>query len=308
MNPSRAILLLLTSIAVFIAMQSLIKATSGHIPPGEAVFFRSFFALPVILGWLGLTGRLATGLRTQNPIGHFWRGLVGTSAMGLSFAALGLLPLPEVTAISYAAPVLTVIFAAMFLGEKVGLVRLSAVAMGLVGVAIILAPRLGSLSGSALDWPEAMGALMALMAATFAAMAKIFLRRLVASEHPATIVFYFSMMSTLLSLTTIPFGWVIPTGREALFLVLAGLAGGLGQGFLTSAYRHADASFIAPFDYASILFALAVGYFVFAEVPTLAMLAGAALVVGAGIWIILRERARGIAHARQRQARTPGAG
>src|SRR6056297_3499588 len=123
-NPLRGIALKIASVCVFVSMASLIKSSADAIPPGQAVFFRSFFAIPVILAWLVMRHDLAHGLETKNPMGHLWRGLVGTSAMGLGFAGLGLLPLPEVTAIGYAAPLLTVIFAAMFLGEPVRLFRL----------------------------------------------------------------------------------------------------------------------------------------------------------------------------------------
>ena len=99
MNPLHGIALKLVSVLLFITMSAMIKATSAHVPPGEAVFFRSFFAIPVILVWLAWRRELSTGLRTKNPFGHFWRGLMGTTAMGLGFAALAYLPLPEVTAI-----------------------------------------------------------------------------------------------------------------------------------------------------------------------------------------------------------------
>jgi len=88
-------------------------------------------------------------------------------------------------------------------------------------------------------------------------------------------------------------------------LILAGLLGGLAQIFLTSAYRFADASVVAPFDYASMLFALIIGYVIFDEVPTGAMLLGAALVIVAGILIILRERHLGIKRGKARALRTP---
>ena len=113
MHPLRGILFKVLSVATFMGMASLIKAASDVVPPGQAVFFRSFFALPIIFGWLALRGELAHGWKTKNPLGHFWRGLVGTSAMGLGFTGLGLLPLPEVTAIGYAAPLLVVVFASM---------------------------------------------------------------------------------------------------------------------------------------------------------------------------------------------------
>ena len=305
MRPLTGIALKLISVMLFITMSSLIKAVADHVPPGESVFFRSFFAIPVILVWLALRGDLRTGLRVRSPMSHFWRGFVGTAAMGMGFAALGLLPLPEVTALSYAAPLLVVIFAAMFLNEQVGAFRIGAVALGLIGVLIVLAPRLTALSGPVVETMQAVGAMLALTGAICAALAQIYVRKLVQSEETSAIVFYFSVTATLLSLLTIPFGWVMPSGPEFGLLVLAGLLGGLGQIFLTSSYRFADASVVAPFDYASILFALGIGYFIFDEVPTGAMLSGAALVIVAGIIIILRERQLGIRRNKARAARTP---
>lgn len=304
-RPLTGIALKITSVTLFITMASLIKATSGHIPPGEAVFFRSFFAIPVILVWLMLRGDLRTGLRVRSPLNHFWRGFVGTAAMGLGFAALGLLPLPEVTALGYAAPLLVVVFAAMFLNEQVGLFRIGAVGLGLAGVLIVLAPRLTALSGPTVETMQAVGATLALTGAICAALAQIYVRKLVQTEETSAIVFYFSVTSTLLSFLTIPFGWVLPSGPEFGLLVLAGLLGGLGQIFLTSSYRFADASVVAPFDYASILLALGIGYFIFDEVPTSAMLTGASLVILAGIIIIWREHQLGIRRNRARSARTP---
>ncbi|THD85109.1 DMT family transporter [Aliigemmobacter aestuarii] len=305
MRPLRGIGLKLASVLVFIVMAAMIKATSAHVPAGQAVFFRSLFAIPVIVTWLALRRELRTGLRTANPMGHVWRGLAGTLAMGLGFAGLGYLPLPEVTAIGYAAPLLTVIFAAMFLGEEVRLFRILSVALGLTGVLIIVSPRLTVLGGDNASHREAFGAMLVLGGAVFAALAQVFVRKLVQVEKTAAIVFYFSLTATVLSLVTLPYGWVVPTPREAAILVAAGLMGGVGQILLTSSYREADASLIAPFDYASMIFALLIGYFVFAEVPTLTMLGGAALVVGAGILIIWRERQLGLERARQRKAMTP---
>jgi drug/metabolite transporter (DMT)-like permease len=304
MRPHRGIAFKLGSVLIFIVMASMIKATAAHVPAGQTVFFRSFFAIPVIVAWLAWRQELGTGLKTRAPMSHVWRGVVGTSAMGLGFAGLGYLPLPEVTAIGYAAPLLTVIFAAMFLGEEVRIFRISAVALGLTGVLIVLAPRL-SLDPGTTDTAETLGAMLVLGGAVFAALAQVFVRKLVMTEQTSAIVFWFSVTAAVLSLVTLPFGWVWPTPGEAALLVGAGLLGGLGQILLTSSYREADASLVAPFDYASMLFALAIGYFVFAEVPTLPMLGGAALIVTAGCLIIWRERKLGLERARQRKAMTP---
>jgi len=304
-RPMRGIGLKVASVLVFISMAALIKASSDHIPPGQAVFFRSLFAIPVIVIWLAWRRELATGLRTVNPVGHVWRGCMGTMAMGLGFAGLGYLPLPEVTAIGYAAPLLTVVFAAMFLGEEVRAFRIGAVILGLIGVLIVLSPRMTALNDGAADTAETLGAVLVLGGAVFAALAQVFVRRLVVQESTSAIVFWFSLTATALSLVTLPFGWVVPAPREAALLVLAGLLGGLGQILLTSSYRNADASVVAPFEYVSMLFALLFGYVFFSEVPSLTMLGGAGLVVIAGMIIIWRERRLGLERAAQRRAMTP---
>jgi len=284
------------SVLVFIVMVSLIKVLADAMPPGQIVFFRSLFAMPVILLWLAPRGEIRERLHTNMPWGHFGRAIVGVLAMGLTFAGLAYLPLPEVTAIGYAAPLLTVIFAAVLLGERVGAYRLGAVILGLSGVLIVLSPRL-SLSAEDFTQGETLGAALVLGGAVFAALAQVFVRKLMTTETTSAIVFWFSATAMALSLLSLPFGWVMPTPSQALILVLVGLLGGLAQVLLTTGFRWADASVVAPFDYVSILFALAIGYWVFAEVPTFTMLCGAALVVFAGMLIIWRERQLALARA-----------
>lgn len=289
-NPFRAIALKLASVVLFVIMAALIKAASAEVPAGQAVFFRAAFAMPVIVLWLVLRHELSTGLRARKPMAHVWRGLIGSTAMGLSFAGLGLLPLSEVKAIQYVMPIFVVILAVLLLGEKVRLVRISAVVMGLVGVLIILSPRLSGISDGTGDASQTLGAVLVLCGSFFAAFAQIHVRRMVKTEETAAIVFWFSLTAASLSLVTLPFGWVMPTPQAMAFLVASGLIGGLGQILLTSAYRFADASIIAPFEYASMIVALVIGYVVFDEYPTVTMLGGAALVIAAGVLIILRER------------------
>ena len=247
-------------------------------------------ALPVIVVWLALRGELRVGLKTQSRSAHVVRGLLGSMAMGMSFAGLAILPLYEVKAIQYVMPLFVVILAAVMLGETVRKVRLAAVGMGMFGVLIILWPRLTSFSGDGVDPRLAFGALVVLTGSLCAAFAQIFVRRMVETERTAAIVFWFSVTASGLSLLTLPFGWAVPSARVASFLIGAGVLGGMGQILLTSSYRYADASIIAPFEYSSMLFAVAIGYAVFDEIPTPAMLAGAALVIAAGVLVILRER------------------
>jgi drug/metabolite transporter (DMT)-like permease len=198
-------------------------------------------------------------------------------------------------------PLFVVVLAAVILGETVRKVRLTAVGMGMVGVLIILWPRLSAFSGSEVDPGLAFGALIVLTGSFCAAMAQVFVRKLVDTEDTAAIVFWFSITASLLSLLTVPFGWRVPSVDAVVWLIGAGLLGGAGQIFLTSAYRYADASVVAPFEYASMLFAVGIGFAVFGEVPTRTMLAGAAIVILAGLLIILREHQLNIRRGKGRR-------
>ena len=289
-------------------MFAFIKATSQDVPAGEAVFFRSLFAVPVLIIWLMVRGDFPATLKAKDPMGHVWRGLMGTCAMACGFLAIGLLPLPEVVAIGYAAPLLVTMLAAMFLGEKIRLVRFSALLLGLFGVMLILSPRLTFLETEVTTRLQTIGALVALMAAMFSALAQVFARKLVATETTGSIVFYFSLMSSFLALLTIPFGWQIPDARATFLLITAGLLGGVGQILLTESYRHAEVAVIAPFEYCSIILALLVGYFVFGELPTGIMMAGVALIIIAGIIIIERERRLGIQRTGKARSTVPNQG
>lgn len=291
-RPGTAIALKLVAVFLFIVMAAMIKQATQDVPAGQAVFFRSIFAMPIIVAWIWYQGELRAALVTQNVTGHVWRGLFGTSAMALTFAGLGLLPLPEVTAIGYATPIFTVVLAALLLGERIRLIRISAVAMGLFGVLIVIWPRL-SIEANSLGAAGTIGALMVLAAALLRSLVQIHIRNLVRTEHTAAIVFYFSLTATALSLLSLPFGWVVPKVVDLSLLIGAGLLGGIAQIMVTSSYRFGAASMLAPFDYASLIFAALIGFVIFDEVPTLTMWIGAALVVLGGILIIWRERQLG---------------
>jgi len=292
------------SVTLFVTMFSCIKAAGDAVPVGEVVFFRSVFALPPILLWVGLRGGLPGMLKTSDPLGHAKRGLAGVSAMTLGFVAIGLLPFSEVIAIGYAAPLFATLLAALILKERLRAYRMMAIALGLVGVLLVLSPRLGLVeSGEAATRLQTLGAFAALAAALLSAFAQVFARRLVATETTASVAFWFTITSTCCALLTSPFGWRVPPPEAALLLVLAGVLGGTGQIFLTESYRHAELAVIAPFDYASILLSLAIGWFVFAEAPTATVLIGAGIVIVAGLIILYRERQLGLALKARAQAR-----
>jgi drug/metabolite transporter (DMT)-like permease len=127
----------------------------------------------------------------------------------------------------------------------------------------------------------------------------------VRTERTPTIVFYFSLSSTVFSLMTVPFGWNAISLTAASMLIAAGLIGGVAQILLTESYRYADVSAVAPFEYTSIIWGTIIGYFFFNEVPNETLLIGTAIVVGAGIFIIYRESRRAVDAGRKDETLTP---
>ena len=303
-RPLLAVALKLGALFLFTSMSALVKALSEDFPPGELVFFRSLFAVPVILIWLIARGELAQGFVVKKPMGHFWRGVLGTAAMGLTFTGLSLLPLPEVTAIGYATPIFTLILAAVMLGERIRMIRIGAVAIGLFGVLVMIWPRLGS---SEMEAAATIGALCVLGATIARAFVQIHIRQLVQVDHPAAIVFYFSMTATFLSGLTVFWGWTMPTWEQAAILITMGLVGGVAQILVTSSYRFGQASMLAPYDYTTMLFAILIGYIWFDELPTLAILIGAALVIAGNVVVIWREHQLGLERGKARSVTDPKA-
>ena len=304
-NPLRGIAMKVLSIMLFITMQSLVKLAGPTVATGEVTFFRSFFALLPILGWLALRGELAGAFRTANPMGHFYRGFVGVSSMGLGFYGIVHLPLPEAIAIGYAMPLFAVVAGAVLLAEDVRRYRWAAVFAGFVGVVVILWPRMTLFDSGELGANEFAGVMAVLFSAALAAVAMVHVRQLVRTEGTPTIVVYFSLSSAIFSLGTLPFGWLWVSWSQAALLICAGFLGGIGQILLTESYRYAEVSTIAPFEYTSIIWGTILGYYLFGDLPGGTLLFGAAIVIGAGIFILYRETRRQIDSGRKDRTLTP---
>ncbi|WP_454917882.1 DMT family transporter [Xanthobacter sediminis] len=301
----KGVLFKLVSAFMFMVMSALIREVGTRVPTGEVVFARSFFALVPLVAWLWWRGNMLAALRTGRPFGHLLRGAIGVCSMFCNFVAVARLPLPDATALSYAAPLVTTLFAALVLSESVGPHRWAAACVGLGGVIVILWPQLASGALAAVltsggDASEtAIGAAFAVVGATTSGVAMIQLRRLTQTEGSGAIVFYFSVWSAIMGLaSSLILGWVWPDPYVATLLVGTGLAGGIGQILLTESYRNADASLIAPFEYTTILWALAIGFFAFGELPSVWTVAGGTIVIGSSAAVLLRERSRGALRTR----------
>jgi drug/metabolite transporter (DMT)-like permease len=284
-SPVKAVILANVAVLVFTLMDGVIKNVSHVFPTGELLFFRNFFACPVILGFMLATGGLR--LATRRWLGHLLRGLFGVGAMYCFFLSYKLLPLSDAIALGLSGPIFLTVLSIPILGEKVGIRRWSAVIVGFLGVLLMTRPGAGTLQ---------IAAFVPLGAAVFYALAMITIRRLSESEPSTTIVFYFTLFATLIALMTTQlstlgpeYEWVWPTGWEWGSVLLIGFMGGVGQLVITYAFRMAPVSLIAPFDYTALVYAFIIGHLWFGEVPDAYLIVGGLLVVLSGIYIIHRE-------------------
>jgi drug/metabolite transporter (DMT)-like permease len=281
-RPFLGMLCKIIAMLMFAIMFAAVRWLGPHFPIGEIVFFRSTLGLPVIVAAAYMSGGLHL-LATKRVDSHALRSIAGVISMYCNFTAYTLLPLADVTAIGFAAPLFIVMLAALFLRERVHIYRWSAVVIGFIGVLVIVGPGARGASGATV------GVMYALTSAALAALAMIFLRRMSAHEHSTAIAFYFMLTAAVIGLFTLPFGWNMPTGPEGWVLIASGVAGGIGQLFLSFSYRYGEASLLAPFDYTAMIWAVLLGYFVFGELPMANVWIGAVIVISAGLLILWRE-------------------
>lgn len=260
---------------------------AGAVPLGEVIFFRGLFAIAPLFVVSFYTHGPRSLIRTAHPWLHLRRSLAGTTGMFLNFAALMRLPLADVTAFSFVAPIFATILAALLLNEKVGAHRAMAVVIGFAGVLMMVEPH-GVLGGFATGSP--LGATMALSAALFSAFVVVFIRQMSATETSEAIVFYFMVICAVAGAVTMIWDFVPLNLMQITWLVACGILGGVGQVCMTYCYRYAEPSFLAPFDYAAMIWAVALGYFIFAEIPESMVLSGAVVVIVSSLYIVWRER------------------
>jgi drug/metabolite transporter (DMT)-like permease len=281
-RPALGIALKLASLVLFSGMTLCVKLLGHATPSGQTIFVRGLISVLVIAVIAWHTGRLHL-LKTSNWRAHALRSLSGTVSMFCLFAAVTMIPLADVTAITFTAPMFLTVLAMVFLGERIHRYRWTALILGFVGVLIMIGPHLSFGSGNSL------GSLAALGAALFAAIAMTSLRAMSGREHAITITFYFSLTFMVCAAATAFQGWPMPTPMQLFLIVLAGLFGVFGQLLMTYSYRYAEASTIAPLEYSSMIMAVILGYLFFSEIPQLSVWIGAPLVILAGLIVLWRE-------------------
>ena len=269
-------------------MMAMVKILDERVPLGQTIFFRALIGLSAVFLVYYLRGEFRQTFTIVSVRRHTGWALSCACAMMLWFTALTLIPLPEATAIGFVVPLITVALAWLVLGERVRVFRWMAVLVGLLGVAIIIWPRIGV--GADYGSSAALGAMVALCSASLWALAQMFLRRLTTTESSGSAVLSFSVATMVLGLASLFWGWVNPAAVEWLAIAVCGLAGGFGQLCIAQSLRYGEASTMAPFEYLTFPVASVVGIVVFNEYPDHSVWLGLPLVVAAGLFVIYRER------------------
>jgi drug/metabolite transporter (DMT)-like permease len=255
-----------------------IRYASKQLHPFEIAFFRNLFGFVFTLPLLARHG--FDILRTQKISLYFMRCAIGIVSMLAGFWAIVNLPLAQAVSLSYSTPLFVTIGAVFFLGEVVRARRWSAVAVGFVGVLLIVRPGHASFTT---------GSLIALLAAAMSGIVAVSIKFLSRTEKPDTIVIYTTMLWVPMSLLPALFFWQTPVGITWLWIVLAGFCGTCGHMFWTRALRLGDASLLAPISFLQMPLVALFGYFLFGEQLDRWTALGAAIIFASNVYIAHRE-------------------
>lgn len=295
----RAGLWVVLASGLFVSMGLIAKILGQRLDSLQVSFARALFGFLLLLPLI-LRERAAL-FATPRWKMHVLRGIFGTLGMICGFYAVTHLPLAEATALGFTRPLFMVVLAALVLHEAVRARRWTATVIGFLGVLVMLRPGAGVVQ---------FAALVALFGALCAATVGILIKQLVESERPAVVLAWLGLVGTIVTGIPAAFVWQWPTLTEIALMIVMGTVGTLSQLCLMRGYRLADASFLAPFDYARLPFAAAFGFLFFSEVPDLWALLGAAIIASSTLYIAYREarlgRPGGPPHSSSRAGPSPG--
>jgi len=276
----QAIGLMLVAVFMMSTMDVGLKMLVAEYSSMQVVFFRCAMSMPVFFIWMVIADRSL--FRTAYLPGHLLRGGLGLAMLYTVGECFRVMQLADAYAIFFAAPLLVTLLSGPMLGEPAGVVRTVAALVGFGGVLIVLQP-------SGAGW-HGYGALMALLATLFYALTVILLRKLGARDRTLTIAFWFVLVVGIGSgLAAIPNWQPVNWARDWPWLLVVGITGTFGQILLTAAFRRASPAVVAPFDYVHLLWAVLYGYWFWSYLPAGRTWAGAAVIIGSGLFVLYRE-------------------
>ena len=268
----------IASVACFAMMDASVKWLDMF-PVGQVLFSRFFFGLIPIL-MLVPRGEFKTFYKTSRPKLHAFRAITGTLAIIALFIALREIPLADVVSLTFGGPIFVTLGSIFFLSEKVGIKRWLAVLIGFFGMLLIVKPAYEELN---------IYYIFPIIFCIFFACVALSIRSLSSTEPNYRIALYFSLLSMIVGLLTLPFGWVMPNKFELFLLIFTGLVGSVANILLTVSLRYAEASLVTPTKYLNLVFAILLGYFIWSEIPKLLTLVGAGLIIISSVIIFMRE-------------------
>jgi drug/metabolite transporter (DMT)-like permease len=277
-NPAAALWLATFGLFTLTAMNAIIHEASKVAPVGQLVFWRSVVSIGPVLIYLLVRRELGTAMRTKYPHKHLIRGVLGAGVMTFNFIALGYLSVGLATAISYLTPILSICAAMVFLRERPGAVVISGVVLGLGGIVLMLFP---ALVGTEMRQGTLLGVAAGLAMAATGALSRAQVKDLTRTDPPASIALSFAVVSTLVGLATLAFGWVALDGQTLLLLVTAGLLGGIGHILMMEAVARAPVSLLAGYEYTGIIWAFLFDIMLLGVALDAWSVSGALVVVGA---------------------------
>lgn len=281
-NPPLGIALMVLGSGCIVVNDAAMKWVVTDHPIGQAIFIRGMFALIPIAFLVRRAGGLQM-LRWHSARSHALCAILLVIPLFMFVYSLSRLSLSVATLIFFTNPMFVTLLAPWILGEQIGWRRRLAVVMGFVGAAVVIDPV-----GTDFDWVLLLPVVVALVAA----LRDLLVRRLVENETSVSLLMSTSALVTLTGLSTVLLGWDALSAGDIAALALSGLGFGFGIYFMTDALRYADVSLLALYKYSSLIWALALGFLVWGDVPSGGVWLGAALIVGSGLYILYRERVR----------------
>ena len=275
------ILWMLVTTLFFVSLDATAKFLIARYPVAEVVWARFVFHLLFVA--LMLAPRLGVHAVSANPGMQLLRSALLLATTVLFFAGLGNLPLADASAIMFTSPILLTVLAIPLLGEHVGPRRWAAVAVGFLGALIVVRPGTGVMGA---------GAALLLGAALCNALYQLITRRLRAVDTPLTTLLYTAIAGSVLVSLALPAVWVAPQPEHWPLFALLGVFGGAGHFTLIKAFQRAPAAVVAPFSYASLIWATGFGWLLFGDLPDRWTVLGAAVIAGGGLYILHRERVK----------------
>ncbi|TFW05465.1 DMT family transporter [Oxalobacteraceae bacterium OM1] len=258
-------------------MDTAMKLLVAHYPPLQVAALRGITSLPLITLYVLWRGRAGTLLKVRWPL-HLLRAVIGIAMLALFTFGLRVLPLTEAYTLSFIAPMLITVLSVIFLKEKVEGPRWVAIVVGLLGVLVVLRPTGAGLGGLAV-----------LAAAVLYAITAITVRVMARSDSAESLVFWLTFMVAVGAGILASPDWMEVRRSDWPTLAALAVTGFLGQLCITEAFRHGEASAIAPYEYTALAWGVGIDYLLWQTLPDQWTLLGAAIIVSAGIYLVRRE-------------------